>query len=262
VSVFVIAEVGSSCNGNFHLAKEMILEADRVGADAVKFQALETSVRNAWAPRLKEIADDVGVELMITPFDTKAVDAWEPYVKRWKIASAELVNRELIRYASAAGKPMVLSTGMASHGEVIDALELCWKDWWEGSDVPVVLQCVGSYPAPVEHMNLRFMLRDLGFGRTPGLSDHTIGTHIPIAAVALGAEVIEKHIKPSGVNFSRANVPVDRSHPDHGDFTLYPQTFQYMVRCIRDVEKALGDGIKRPMPGEAMEARGRRLESV
>jgi sialic acid synthase SpsE len=95
-----------------------------------------------------------------------------------------------------------------------------------------------------------------------GISDHTVGTHIPIAAVAMGASVIEKHIRPWSENFARANVKVDMNHPDHGDFALYPQAFAYMVRCIRDVEKALGDGIKRPMPGEAYEARGRRLESV
>ncbi len=249
---FIIAEVGSATNGNFHLAKEMILEADRVGADAVKFQALESSVRNSWAKRLKEIADDVGVELMVTPFDKRAVDEWDPYVKRWKIASAELVNEELIRYAAATGKPLILSTGMATNEDAHEAY------LWAFRTAPVtLLHCVASYPAPYEQMNLSVLNPTYS-----GLSDHTIGWHIPIAAVALGAQVIEKHFRPARVNFKRANVPFDRKHPDHGPFALDPPQFQTMVRQIRDVEKALGDGIKRPMPGEAIEARGRRLESV
>ncbi len=247
---FIIAEVGSATNGSFHLAKEMILEADHVGADAVKFQALKSSVHNSWAPRLKEIADDVGVELMITPFDLKAVDAWEPYVKRWKIASAEAVNFELMDHAAATGKPLLVSTGMCSEDEV-DAV------WDRGYDVGV-LHCVAEYPAPYEHMNLNV----IKWAEYKGISDHTSGWHIPIAAAALGYEVIEKHIRPDWANFKRANVPPDRRHPDHGLFALGPIAFKHMVRCIRDVEKALGDGIKRPMPGEAIEARGRRLESA
>ncbi len=248
---FIIAEVGSATNGNFHLAKEMILEADHVNADAVKFQALESSVHNSWAKRLKEIADDAEVELMVTPFDLKAVDAWDPYVKRWKIASAEAVNFELMDYAAATGKPLLVSTGMCSEEEV-DAV---WERVGHGVGI---LHCVAEYPAPYEHMNLNV----IKWADYAGLSDHTVGTHMAIAAAGLGYEVIEKHFKPSWKNFARANAPYDPSHPDHGDFALYPRDFAYMVRCIRDVEKALGDGIKRPMPGEAIEARGRRLESV
>ncbi len=259
MSVFVIAEVGSATNGNFHLAKEMILEADRVGADAVKFQALESSVRNSWAKRLKEIADDVGVELMVTPFDLKAVDAWDPYVKRWKIASAEMRAWELLGAVLATDKPILISTGMANMDEVKDLHEFIG----ERVDRVDLLHCVAEYPAPYEHMNLlvippRVESRQLFVG----LSDHTIGWHVAIAAVALGAQVIEKHFRPARVNFKRANVPFDRKHPDHGSFALDPPQFQTMVRWIRDVEKALGDGIKRPMPGEAIEARGRRLQSA
>ncbi len=249
---FIIAEVGSATNGNFHLAKEMLLEADRVGADACKFQALESSVHNSWAKRLKEIADDVGVELMVTPFDKRAVDEWYPYVKRWKIASAELVNEELLDHVRWTLKPVILSTGMATEEEALHAA----KQFPRGC---TLLQCVASYPAPYEDMNLAW----LPWKFYPwGLSDHTIGWHVPIAAVALGAQVIEKHFRPARENFARANVAWDRSHPDHGDFALDPQRFKVMVRQTRDVEKALGDGIKRPMPGEAMEARGRRLESA
>ncbi len=250
---FIIAEVGSATNGEFHLAKEMILEADRVGADAVKFQALESSVRNSWAKRLKEIADDVDIELMVTPFDRKAVDAWEPYVKRWKIASAELIDHDFLEYVDRTDKPMLISTGMASRKEVAAADKALY---WHGSGG--FLHCVSEYPAPYEHVNLLAMAGN----EYVGLSDHTVGSHIPIAAVALGAEVIEKHFRPISMNFHRANVAEDYSHPDHGSFALSPPEFDYMVRCIRDVEKALGDGIKRPMPGEAIEARGRRLESA
>lgn len=263
MSVFVIAEAGSNFNGSFHLAKEMILEADLMGADAVKFQAIPP-MRNSWARRLKEIADDVDVELMVTPFDFKGVEEWGPYVKRWKIASAELVNLDLVGYAAGGGeKPMILSSGMASPLDVERALEVCWR-WWNGhhADVPTVLQCVGSYPAPYADVNLRCMGRlSRALQYRPGLSDHTLGTHIPIAAVALGAEVIEKHFTLAEDGFHRANAPVDYSGPDH-HYALKPDEFAYMVRCIRDVEKAMGDGIKRPMPGEAIEARGRQLTSI
>ncbi len=252
MGVFVIAEAGSNFNGNFHLAKEMILASDLMGADACKFQAVPP-MRNSWARRLKEIADDVSVELMVTPFDKRAVDEWDPYVKRWKIASAELVNEELIRYAAKTGKPLIISSGMATDVEVHEAY-LWWSD--ESDSSFQVLHCVAEYPASYEHMNLRVLSATYS-----GLSDHTLGTHIPIAAVALGAQVIEKHFTLAEDGFARANAPLDYSGPDH-HYALKPDEFRYMVRCIRDIEKALGDGIKRPMPGEAYEARGRRLQSA
>lgn len=253
MSVFVIAEMGSNHNGNFHLAKEGILAADLMGADAIKFQAIPP-MRNSWARRLKEIADDVGVELMVTPFDQRAVDEWGPYVKRWKIASAELVNEDLLEYVARTDKPMLVSTGMATQEEVSRAYMVCWQ--YCGADYGM-LQCTAAYPTPYEHANLHALMGN----EYVGLSDHTLGTHIPIAAVALGAEVIEKHFTLDADGFQRANAPVDYSGPDQ-HYALKPDEFAYMVRCIRDVEKALGDGIKRPMPGEAVEARGRRLQSA
>jgi N,N'-diacetyllegionaminate synthase len=256
MSVFVIAEAGSNTNGNFHVVKEMICEADRVGADAVKFQALASSVHNSWAPRLKEIADDCEIELMVTPFDHKSVDAWDPYVRRWKIASAELVNLDVLSVVAHTEKPVLLSTGMATEREAFDA-----EEWLvvSGAGSVTLLQCVSAYPATPEVMNLSWLVPK----RYPwGLSDHSLGSHIPIAAVALGAQVIEKHFKLGPEGYRRAGFFADSSKSPDYDFALYPDEFAYMVRCIRDVEKALGDGIKRPMPGEMMETRGRRLESV
>jgi pseudaminic acid synthase len=265
---FVIAEAGANHNRDLGLARELVAVAAEAGADAVKFQTYsaetlytkkapsfsylepltdkstwqlikEIELPREWQAELAEEARKRSILFMSTPFDRAAVDELEGLgVPAFKIASFEIVDLELIRYAASRGKPMILSTGMADYEDIQDAVGAC-RD--VGNAEIVLLQCASLYPAPPERMNLRAMeTMRRAFGTPVGLSDHTRGIHVAAAAAALGAAVIEKHF-----TLSRS-----LRGPDH-PFALEPGELRDLVRHVREVEAALGDGRKTgPAPAE------------
>jgi len=265
---FVIAEAGANHNRDFSLAKELIDVAAEARADAVKFQTYsaetlyskktprfsylegvtskntwdlikEIELPREWQGELAPYAAKRGILFLSTPFDHKAVDELAALdVPAYKIASFEIVDLPLIAYAAAKGRPLILSTGLASYEDITDALAACAS---AGNRDVVLLQCTSLYPAPPARMNLRAMatLRH-AFAVPTGLSDHSLGIHVAVAAAALGACVIEKHFT---LNRSLPG-------PDH-PFAIEPGELKEMVRQIREVESALGDGLKLgPAPEE------------
>jgi N,N'-diacetyllegionaminate synthase len=266
---FIIAEAGVNHNGDANLARKLIDVARGAGADAVKFQSFKAhqlvSKYAGKARYQRRSADDEesqldmirGFELaekdfgdlsayarkksivfLSSPFDKRSVDMLEKLgVPAFKIASGEITNLPLLKHLARKRKPLILSTGMSTLGEVEEAVGVIRK---EGAEEIILLHCVSSYPAKAEDMNLRAMatLR-CAFDLPVGLSDHTLGITIPIAAVALGACVLEKHFT------------LDKSlpGPDHRA-SLEPEEFKEMVRAIREVEKAMGDGSKAPTKEE------------
>jgi N-acetylneuraminate synthase len=181
-----------------------------------------------WQPKLKEIADEIGIDLFSTAFDPTAVDFLEQMgVPVHKVASFEIVDIPLIEKMARTGKPLIISTGMATLGEIEEAVQAARR---AGATQIALLKCTSAYPAPPEEMNLRTIphLAE-AFGVPVGLSDHTLGIAVPVAAVALGACIVEKHF-----TLSR-----DIPGPDSA-FSLEPQEFKAMVEAIRTVEKALG----------------------
>jgi N-acetylneuraminate synthase len=181
-----------------------------------------------WQPRLKAVADELGLDFFSTPFDATAVDFLEAMdVPAHKIASFELVDLPLIQAVARTGKPIIMSTGMATEAEITEAVEIAKA---AGNTQLALLKCTSSYPAPPEEMNLR-TIPDLArrFGVVAGLSDHTRGIAVPVAAVALGACIIEKHF-----TLSRQQPGPDAA------FSLEPDEFKAMADAIRVTEKALG----------------------
>ena len=268
-ATFIIAEAGVNHNGDINLAKKLIEAAKDAGVDAVKFQtfkaenAVTKNVEKAEYQKettgteesqydmlkklelteydFKELADyakDKDILFISSPFDKESVDLLDEIgVPVYKVASGEITNFPLLKYIAEKGKPIILSTGMATLGEIEDALRVIKE---MGVDDVVLLHCVTSYPAKMEDVNLRVLetLRH-AFKLPVGFSDHTLGTTVPIAAISLGAVVIEKHFTLD------KNLP----GPDH-KASLEPDELEEMVVAIRDVEKALGDGIKRPTKEE------------
>lgn len=254
---FVIAEAGSNHNGSYDRAKRLIDVAADAGANAVKFQYYKAehlySTRTppfkylkgqdvhrvikraetprSWIPRLAKYCQRRDVVFLASPFDREAVDLLDPFVPAFKVASFEIVDVDLLRYIAGKGKPIILSTGMATLGEIEDAIAVIRGAG--GRDV-VLLQCSSVYPSPMDGVNLRGMETMRSAFKLPvGLSDHTLGIHVPVAAVALGASVIEKHF-----TMSRR-----LKGPDHS-FAVEPTELKQMVAHIRDVELALGTGVK------------------
>ena len=267
--VFVIAEAGVNHNGDPALARALIDAAADSSADAVKFQTFRTSaLTSRTAPKaayqieatgagesqsemlmrlelstetlraLQAHATARGIVFFSTPFDEASADTLGALgVPMFKIPSGEITNLPLLRHIATKGKPIILSTGMSTVDEVGQALAAIA----DVADVAVaILHCVSAYPAPVGEVNLRAMdaLRDR-FGRPVGLSDHTLGLEIALAAVARGAAIVEKHLTLD------KNLP----GPDHRA-SLEPAEMAALVRGIRNIEAALGDGVKRPMPSE------------
>lgn len=257
---FVIAEAGSNHNGRLDEAKALVRLAAEAGADAVKFQTFRAGKlysRNAgrseylqldqpifdiiaamempyeWLPVLAEEATRHGVLFLSTPFDEESVDVLEPHVPAYKIASYEMTHLPLVRYIARKGKPLIISTGTADLDEVRETVEAVRA---VGNDQLIMLQCTASYPAPLESLNLRAMTTMRNeLDVLVGLSDHSREPLIgPIAAVALGASVIEKH-------FTFSN---ELPGPDHR-FAIEPDELRMMVRSIRECQAALGDGKKR-----------------
>lgn len=265
---FIIAEAGVNHNGKFSLAKKMVDAAKKAGADAVKFQvfcaervATEAAEKAAYQKRatgkgkqydmLKRLeltrwefrklaahAKRKKIIFLASPFDGESVDfLGELKVPALKVASGEITNFPLLKHVAEKGKPVILSTGISNLKEVAEALEVMRR---AGAKDIVLLHCVSNYPASAEDTNLRAMeTMKRKFGLPVGLSDHTLGTAVSIAAVALGACMIEKHF-----TLNRC-LP----GPDH-KASLEADEFAKMVTRIRDVEKALGDGIKKPTKSE------------
>ena len=268
----IIAEAGVNHNGDLELAKQIVKAAANAGADLVKFQTFTaerlaidsapkadyqnqtTDQKQSQFAMLRQLeltaemheqlivyCSKQGIGFFSTGFDLQSVDYLASLgADRFKIPSGEITNLPYLRHVGAFGKPLILSTGMATLGEIEAALDACEIAGTPRSRV-TVLHCNTEYPTPMSDVNLRAMcsIRD-AFGVAVGYSDHTLGIEVPIAAVALGATVIEKHLT------------LDRNlaGPDH-KASLEPDEFAAMVRVIRNIEQAMGDGIKRPSPSEA-----------
>ncbi|MDQ2147694.1 N-acetylneuraminate synthase [Alcaligenaceae bacterium C4P045] len=271
MSVLIIAEAGVNHNGDLDLAKKLVQAAADAGADLVKFQSFNASkIISKSAPKAdyqKNTTDPVesqyemvrklelshsdhlelidecrkcGIGFFSTAFDHESFDMLVDLgIKLVKVPSGELTNLPFLRYVSRHGYPLILSTGMASIGEIDAALEVVESAGTPRSNV-TLLHCTTEYPAPMQDVNLRAMdsLRS-AFRTAIGYSDHTQGIEISVAAVALGASLIEKHF-----TLSRS-----MAGPDH-QASLEPAELAALVKSIRNVEAALGDGLKRPSPSE------------
>ena len=262
--VYIVAEMSANHRGDFGRAKEIIAAAKSAGADAVKLQTYtadtmtldcrtppfvieggtlwdgktffevyhENETPWSWTPKLKDYADSLGIELFSTPFDRTAVDFLDACgVRKFKIASFEAVDIPLIRHAAAKGRPMFISTGICTPEEMQAAVDACFA---EGNCDVTLLKCTSAYPAKLEDMNLQTVADMVGRFRPQGvrlgLSDHSLSTEPVVAATALGARVVEKHLcidRPDGDAESR--------------FSLLPNQFAEMVRAVRNVEKCLGE---------------------
>lgn len=263
--VIIIAEAGVNHNGDIGMARRMVHEAKKAGADYVKFQtAVPELVISAFAPKaeyqkettgsgqsqlemckaihlplsdykeLKELCDSEGIGFMSTPFDLVSIDCLAALgMDYWKIPSGEITNLPYLRKIGALGAKVIMSTGMATLAEVEEAVKVLEDAGTPRSSV-ILLHCTTQYPAPYESVNLRAMdaLASLGCAAV-GYSDHTIGTTVSVAAVGLGAKVIEKHFTLD------RNLP----GPDHRA-SLEPHELKQLVDEIRIAESALGSGIK------------------
>jgi len=256
---YVIAELSGNHNGDIQRAFKLIELAKHAGADAVKLQTYtadtitidhdgpgftikgglwdgrrlhelyrETATPWDWHPMLFEHAKKVGIECFSSPFDPTAIDFLERFlVPAYKIASFEIVDTPLIRYAAKTGKPLVISTGMAADSEIQEALSAAKEP---GHGGVALLHCISAYPAPVEEANLlRIPAIARHYGCTTGLSDHTLGIEVAIAAVALGAAIIEKHF-----TLARSD-----GGPDSA-FSLEPHELSALVQGVRTAYVALG----------------------
>lgn len=255
MSIFVIAEAGVNHNGSMRQAEHLILAAKRAGADAVKFQLFNADSLGRPELRplqfdiekmadLKAYADRTGIEFLCTPFDELAVkQIFVIGVRRLKISSGCLRNTQLLKAAALTKLPIILSTGMSTLPDVQQALGDLGHEWTEYAERQVtLLHCTSAYPCPIGDVNLKAiesMRFQFGYRCNIGYSDHTQGITVPIAAAALGATVIEKHLT------------LDRNMdgPDHIS-SIEPHDFRVMVTAIRTVEEAMGDGRKVPQPSE------------
>lgn len=267
--VFCIAELSANHGQDKAIALKTIEAAAKAGADAIKIQTYTpdtmtlninkapfiVEMNNIWSGKslyelykeamtpwewhaeLKEAAEACGLVFFSTPFDFTAIDFLEKLdVPLYKIASFEIVDIPLIRRVAQVGKPVIISTGMASLEEIQAAVDACYE---EGNREIALLRCVSAYPAPLEEMNLSSIQQLKEFGTVVGLSDHTIDATAATTAVALGAKIVEKHFI------------LDRKlgGPD-SFFSLEPQEFKMMVEQIRAVESALGTPKFGPSPSE------------
>ena len=269
--VIIIAEAGVNHNGNMELAKKMIMAAKEAGADYVKFQtAVPELVISSIAPKaayqeettgagesqldmcrrihlplnayaeLAEMCRREGIGFMSTPFDLVSIDTLSPLGMEWgKIPSGEITNLPYLRKIAALGRPVILSTGMSSIDEVMTAVDIL-NEGGIPLDKIALLHCNTQYPTPMKDVNLKAMeaLRKVTTGPV-GYSDHTLGIEVPVAAVAMGAEIIEKHF----------TLDKNMEGPDHRA-SLDPAELKAMVLAIRNIELAIGTGEKVPSPSE------------
>lgn len=256
---YIVAEMSANHNQDFNHAVKIIEAVKKAGADAIKIQTYtadtitidcdndyfkikgtiwegknlynlyqEAFTPWEWQPKLKSIANSLGMDFFSTPFDLTAVEFLEDMdVLLYKIASFELVDIPLIRRIAQTGKPIIMSTGMATISEIDEAIRTIRR---EGNEKIALLKCTSAYPAPPEESNLNTIPHlSETFGVPAGLSDHTLGSAVSVAAVALGACIVEKHFALSR----------DEKGPD-SSFSMEPDEFRQMVVDIRNVEKALG----------------------
>lgn len=267
----IIAEAGVNHNGDINIAKQLIDVAAEAGADIVKFQTFKAeNLVGKKAPKARYQVENTGsnesqfdmlrklelsyddhielmnhcrkknIEFLSTPFDLDSIDLLKKMgISIFKIPSGEITNLPYLEKAGKSGKKIILSTGMADMKEIEEAVNVLIKSG-TGKDDITVLHCTTEYPAPYQEVNLKAMLsiRDF-FDVKVGYSDHTPGIEIPVAAVALGASVIEKHF----------TLDKNMEGPDH-KASLEPAELKAMVSAIRNVEKAMGDGVKKASPSE------------
>lgn len=264
----IIAEAGVNHNGSLEIARKMVDKAKSFGADIIKFQTADLNSvvsKNAEMSEyqkrnigkvesqkamlskillpfddfitLKLYCESVGIRFLSTPFDIKSIHFLNSIQEIWKIPSGEITNYPYLVEIAKTGKEIILSTGMCTLWEVEDCLRVLREN---GAGKITLLHCTTEYPTPMSEVNLLSMktLKEK-FGCDVGYSDHTRGIEVPIAAVALGAVVIEKHFT------------LDRNMegPDH-KASLEPEEFSAMIHAIRNIESAMGDGDKHPMDSE------------
>lgn len=267
---FIIAEAGVNHNGDIELAKKLVDVAVLAGADAVKFQTFDANeIASTSAQKanyqleatsesesqremllrlqlsekehrlLRDYCKDRNIFFLSTPFDVKSVDFLETLkIPTYKIGSGEITNLPLLDHVARKGKPIILSTGMSYISEVDEAFRLIRNT---GNEQIVLLHCVSNYPADPADVNLKAISTMAGaFGVPVGYSDHTLGIEIALAARALGACVIEKHL----------TLDRNSSGPDHLA-SLEPEQFGAMVKGVRNIESAFGHGRKIPAESEA-----------
>jgi N-acetylneuraminate synthase len=270
MKTFIIAEAGVNHNGDILIAKQLVDEAVKAGVDAVKFQTWKTELLVSKEAsqaeyqadntgkvesqfdmlkrlelsysdflKLKRYCDSVGVMFMSTPDEVESANFLKPLQSTFKIGSGELTNIPFLQYIAGFKKKVILSTGMGGLDEIQSALHALESGVIDRSDI-TLLHATTMYPTPMKDVNLNAMqtMRDT-FNISVGYSDHTMGIEVPIAAVAMGASVIEKHF-----TLSR-----DMQGPDHKS-SLEPEELRFMVSAIRNIEEALGDGIKTAKPSE------------
>jgi len=277
---YVIAEAGANHNGDLDTAYALIDRAAEAGADAVKFQTYSghtlystkaprfeylgelsdekphellerIALPREWQPLLAARCAERGVDFMSSPFDRAAVDELDALdVPALKIASFELVDLPFIEYAAGTGRPLILSTGMATMAEIDEAIGAARRG---GDGGVALLQCASLYPSPPHIMHLRTIpAMAASFGVPVGLSDHTEGIHVAPSSIPLGASIIEKHYT------------LDRTMegPDHS-FAIEPHELADLVSHVRDVEAALGSSVKQgPSPEESEEMYAKARRSV
>lgn len=270
MSVLIIAEAGVNHNGSFELAKKMADVAKAAGADIVKYQtAVPELVISRFAPKaeyqkestgeaesqlemvkkihfgfaehrkLKEYCDSIGIKYLSTPFDMDSIDFLAGMdMPVWKIPSGEVTNLPYLEKVARLKKPVIMSTGMCEIPEIKAALDVLYSN---GAEDVTILHCNTEYPTPLKDANVKAMLDiQKNFGTKVGYSDHTLGLEAPLAAVALGATVVEKHF----------TLDKNMEGPDHAA-SMSPEELTALVKAIRNTELALGDGVKKVTESEA-----------
>jgi pseudaminic acid synthase len=277
-AVYVIAELSANHGGSYETAARIVQAAKEAGADAIKLQTYtpdtitidndsapfrhggaslwagktlhalygEAYMPWEWQPRLKALADDLGLHCFSSPFDPTAVEFLvDMDVPAFKVASFELVDLPLVRLMARTGRPLVMSTGMATEAEIDEAVAAAKE---AGASAIALLKCTSAYPSPPDAINLGAIpVMAARWGLPVGLSDHTTGESVPVAAVALGAVLVEKHITLSH----------DQATPD-APFSLDPAEFKRMVDAIRVAEQAIAGRDLGPTPAEEESRKFRR----
>lgn len=269
MSICIIAEAGVNHNGSIELARRMVLEARKAGADYIKFQTfIPDKVISKYAPKaeyqkqttgaeqsqlemvtklaltrddfaaLKQCCEEAGIGFLSTPFDLESIDFLDGLdLDFWKVPSGEVTNLPYLEKIGKTGRRVILSTGMCEMDEIHGAVAILERN---GTKDITLLHCNTEYPTPYEDVNLCAMCRMAReFGKPVGYSDHTLGIEVPIAAAALGAVVIEKHF----------TLDKTMKGPDHRA-SLEPEELGRMVAAVRHIEAALGDGVKRRTASE------------
>lgn len=269
MGVYIIAEMGDNHNGDSRLAFQLVDEAVNAGADCVKFQVFKTEeIITLHAQKAEYQKNNTGtdenqfemvkkleldfsvyeelfaycktkeIDFLATAFDIPSVDFLQNLgMEKWKIPSGEITNLPLLIRIAQTGKPIIMSTGMCTMKEIQAALDVLEQN---GAGNISLLHCNTEYPTPFEDVNLRAMkTMEETFGKPVGYSDHTVGIEVPVAAVAMGAAIIEKHY----------TLDKNMEGPDH-KASLNPEELKEMVKAVRNIEKAMGDGVKVPSASE------------